>query len=283
MKRKQRQQVVEAVNSRKMAAAENRVARKELKDKEEQKIAEALIKKPVSVPLIGCETLAQAILEKAPRLLDHGDYRSALTKVGRRPGRWIRPLEDWQPKGRARDTLFYSLMEHLFAKYKTPLFVWNAFFTPDYNLLNDCGAIPLVKAAVDIAGGESAYKVLNNLVPFTRRMAHDIMQITGHVGFIEAIRTVQVKSVGGDKRLLKAYMDAEGDTLRRIEDETFWATVIQWFANSPMLDPNQVGPLCDYIRRRRAEDNTFSMKGRTPAALMRSMNEWHRDLTRVKV
>ena len=38
-----------------------------------------------------------------------------------------------------------------------------------------------------------------------------------------------------------------GRRLHSAADEAFWITVIDWFAKNPMLIPNQVGPLVDYI------------------------------------
>jgi hypothetical protein len=61
-----------------------------------------------------------------------------------------------------------------------------------------------------------------------------------------------------------------------------------------MLDPVHFGPIVDFVRHRkfgtenvlsedgtvdrRPLDPTFTMKGRTPAALLRRVDEWHREL-----
>jgi hypothetical protein len=45
-----------------------------------------------------------------------------------------------------------------------------------------------------------------------------------------------------------------------------------------MLDRAQIAPLCDYILRRFQETPGFSMQGRTATALLRDMDQWHRDL-----
>ncbi len=62
-----------------------------------------------------------------------------------------------------------------------------------------------------------------------------------------------------------------------------WWTVIGWLSRTEMLDPSQVAPLVDYISHRRREDRGFSMSGRSLAALIRGLNEWHRELATEKV
>jgi hypothetical protein len=67
------------------------------------------------------------------------------------------------------------------------------------------------------------------------------------------------------------------------DDEAFWSTVIEWFARAKAIGPSQVAPLVDYIAHRHRQDATFSMSGRTPLALTRGLNEWHRELAVDKV
>ena len=66
-------------------------------------------------------------------------------------------------------------------------------------------------------------------------------------------------------------------------DEEFWLTVLRWFCQHPLLDRRQVGPLLDYVAHRRGEDPAFSMKGRSPLAMLRAMREWHGLLARERV
>jgi hypothetical protein len=47
-----------------------------------------------------------------------------------------------------------------------------------------------------------------------------------------------------------------------------------------MLDPGEVAPLVDYIDHRRREEPGFTMKGRSPLAMLRAMKEWHGNLTK---
>jgi hypothetical protein len=73
--------------------------------------------------------------------------------------------------------------------------------------------------------------------------------------------------------------------------------VIHFFVNNPMLDPDQVGPIVDFIHnqkyvpqeiaqpggtveRRPPQQPNLAMKGRSAAKLVRQVEEWHRQLAR---
>lgn len=221
----------------------------------------------------------------APRLLEDPTYnRISRDLIRVHPG--IRPLSAWEPKGKGKLTLFRSLCDHLYSRYPTPAFLWNVFFVEDAT--NDLWS--RYKVGVRrIAMGASLYDLVKSgewPVPFTRAQCHDFLTgTTSDTPFLEAIRRVQVRSVGGDTRLWRAWCSdrAPGAEPHDRPGEEFWATVLQWLARIEMFDPGQVGPLSDYIRFRRVQDPSFSMKGRSPAALLAAMNEWHTDLQKVRV
>lgn len=98
-----------------------------------------------------------------------------------------------------------------------------------------------------------------------------------------ALRRVQVKAEGGDRRLLTHWMKVEeARYLGSPTDEAFWLTVLRFFAQSPMLDTAQIGPLCDLIRTRRRGDPMFTMQGRTVGSMLKALHEWHGDLAKAK-
>jgi hypothetical protein len=102
-------------------------------------------------------------------------------------------------------------------------------------------------------------------------------------------RRIQVKTAGGTPRLFQVWADTRpGQALGTRDEEVFWASVIDWFSKHPMFDPTQVGPMVDYIVYRRNPnpqdpyDRNFSMKGRSPMAMLRGMQEWHNELAKVR-
>lgn len=216
------------------------------------------------------------VAEVAPRLIDDG-YLGAFRNACEVD--WVRPLDTWVPRGKGKETLFRSLMEHLFARFPMPPFLWTAF---DGRERNDA----FILFAAQVAAGGSAYKAVQEgllPVPLTRKMCHELMTVTGVMSFLEAIRRVQVRSCGGDAHFLRAWMGTRaGERLHPRVDEDFWQTVLAWFCANPMLPSAEVGPLVDYIIFRRNGDTGFSMKGRSPLALLGGMREWHGDLAKAR-
>jgi hypothetical protein len=226
--------------------------------------------------------LSGSLIEKlAPRLLDSPEYASAVGEFHNHRHRWLRTLEDWEPRGKGRETLFRSLAEHLFAKFKTPPFVWSVFFERDTGLRKR-----LSDVVMSVAGGASFYEEVKTgglPVPLTRKMCHEVLTSSSEVTVLQAVRRVQVRTCGGDERLWRAWLGTSvGRQIESEKSEIFWASVMEFLARNPMLDRAQVGPIVDFIRYRRGVDPTFSMKGRSANALLESMAEWHGELQAAK-
>ncbi len=219
--------------------------------------------------------LLRTVADKAPKLIV-GEFMRPLLNLDRFS--WIRPIEEWEPEGKARDTIFRSLVEHLLSKYRTPRFLWSAFFTT-----SDEKVAPIVDY---VAKGGSHYDKVKSgelPVPLTRKMCHDFLQTTTEYTFLSGLRRTQIRAYGGGPHLFRVWMGGPiGSTLHEPSEEEFWASVLQFFSNNPLIDYSQVGPLVDYIQYRRRGDRGFSMKGRTVLALMREMSAWHGELAKTK-
>jgi PcfJ-like protein len=211
--------------------------------------------------------------ERAPRLLTN-DTAPALKRMAAFD--WVQSPSDWQPLGKGRDTLFRSLAEHLFARFRMPPMLWTAFFDEE-------SGPTLARIAVHVGAGHSLYDAVGLgllPVPLTRRMCHELLADPGEATFLAAIRRVQVRAVGGTSGLGKAWMGTRaGGRLHDRASEEFWLDVLAWFAKNP-LPHADVTPLTDYIEGRRAATGSFSMKGRTATALTRDMRAWHEHLAR---
>jgi len=227
-------------------------------------------------PIIGEDFISQ-VKFKAPKLFDY-PYNEAVAKIPRTG--WIRDISTWKPLGKSRYTQFISLVEHLLSKYKTPQFLWSAFFDREH-------AEKTVPLAVHVAGGGSLYEKVQDgsfPVPFTRKLCHEFLKTPSDYAFMSAVRKIQVEAAGGDRRLFQIWHQTRHALrLGTVAEEAFSATVLHFFAKTTMLDPAQILPTIDYIYNRHREDPTFSMKGRSMLALMRDRDEWHTHLSRVKV
>jgi hypothetical protein len=259
--------------------------RAEKKSKRDQKRTEAEEKAQIAAQLIKHNNATQKkwfdgdqgiVQRKAEKLFDINPYSRAVKEILLLPR--VRSLETWEPRGKGRDTLFRSLCEHLFAKYRMPAFLWSAF-------LGERKYQQVEAAVLDIAKGGSLYTRIKDgtfTVPLTKKQCHSLLTSSADVPFMTAVRREQVLTHGGSKTLLEAWMRARGETLGTRPQEIFWDTVIAWFCKQAMMDMRQVGPLADYIANRYLNDTTFSMKGRGLLATIKAAEAWHGDLAKAK-
>jgi hypothetical protein len=218
--------------------------------------------------------LLRVVAEKALRVVSEERLR-AFERMAQAP--WFRAPEDWKPDGKGGDRLFRSLAAHLFGRYPMPAFLWSAFLAGEERAA-------LVKVAIHVASGGSLFEAVKTglmPVPLTRKMCHELLARGGEGDFLDVVRRVQVRTAGGNGRLLRAWLSTEaGARVHDREGENFWQAVLAWLAANPMLAVSEIGPLADYIAFRRRQDAAFSIKGRSVLALLRGMREWHGDLAR---
>ena len=226
------------------------------------------------------------MIEKKGRKLMEDRFHVPLSALDKAV--WVRPVEEWKPKGKSGHALFRSLAKHLCVKYTMPDFMYSVFFEED-DLVRKVG----VRLFVHLGQGGSFYKLVKDErfpVPLTKRMCHVFMQSTVKFRFIEAVRHAQVVVHGGDRHITQSIMTT-GQLGRRfnvnrgfirggIHQEVFWDTVIQWTCNQGMLAPAQFSPIYDWIRHQYAQTQDFSMKGRTGVSVLRAVDEWHGELAK---
>ncbi|MDP2696102.1 MAG: PcfJ domain-containing protein, partial [bacterium] len=220
------------------------------------------------------------------RLISHNDYKMAAQNLqdGLSDEQSQALIATWKPKGKGRDALFRSLAEHFYCKFPIPSFLWSVFFFNKASRFTDRffnNNICLVNLVKHLAAGGSLYKAVQQKqlpVPLTRKMCHDFLQSDKSTSFLRALRKVQIQAVGGDKKLLDQWMLHDVSSMSSYEDECFWFSFLAWLAKNPMLESSQVAPIIDYIKYTRRERPDFSMKGRSALALLRSIEDWHREL-----
>lgn len=231
-----------------------------------------------------------SVIRKAPKLADPelefvmgllfadgGTYEDAYIPVP-----LIRPISEFRPVGKSVESQLFSLVNHLYCKYKMPTFLYNI-FTPEHrsHLAQWADERDLFIKLAQGAGVSSLCK--DGYLPdcLTKRMQHLFMRGEREDTIIGAVRRAQVTAFGGSKSLVTAVQNTflrEGQN-----NELFWQGVIQWFCSAGMLHMPQVGPMLDYLRSRRDQDAKFSMKGRTIGSVMRETEEWHATLAKIRV
>lgn len=219
-------------------------------------------------------------------------YVEALINLMRLGRHWIRPLEEWRPAVRSRRRQFSSLLRHLLAEYPVPEFMDAAWFGGE----NDAFAKRSREWFIHIGRGHNI-RTATTPFPLTKRMAHCFLEAPDRYTPGHALRWGQVHALGGDRRLTEALLGT-----RLAEDFAnyeFWQSAILFFVNHPMLDRRHVGPIVDFIYAQKFDHQEvmiapghieqipppqpgFTMRGRTPQALLRLVEEWHEETVREK-
>jgi len=231
------------------------------------------------------------------------DTKPALSRLGSQDGNtfiealgalaswhkhWLRDSSEWRPDSHNARKQFGSLARHLLTRYDVPVFMDGAWFlgdVPDADIQQ--------KWFVQVGMGTNIRKAEIPLT-LTKKMAHLFLNAPDDYSIYEAFRWGQILGLGGEESLVRA---VNGTQLgRSFENEDFWHTVVHFFVNNPMLDPDEVGPIVDYIQNQKYEireeevdgetvelpplQPNFSIKARSMNKLLHQMEMWHRGLNK---
>jgi len=250
------------------------------------------------------QALLQLLLHVAKRD-DFFDIKPAIVRLGPLQGntfiealgvlaswhkRWLCDPLEWRPDTHNARKQFGSLARHLLAKYNVPVFMDTAWFLepgPESQKQQEW--------FVHVGTGGNIRKAEIPLT-LTKKMAHLFLESPDDYTVYEAFRRGQILGLGGESPLVRAVNGTQLGS--SFENEKFWHKVIHFFVNNPMLDPDQVGPLVDYMHNQKfvpreetidgqvvqlaPEQPNFSIKGRSMDKLLRQMEMWHRHLTRAE-
>jgi hypothetical protein len=218
-------------------------------------------------------------------------FVDGLLALARHARNWIRLPTLWKPKTHNARRQFSSLARHLFAEWPVPAFMDSVWF-----LGNGRGTVQQQEWFVHVGCGQNI-RTTDLPIPYTKRMAHHFMHAPSDLTVEAALRWGQILGIGGSERLARAVVGTRLSTSFGHDD--FWVTVLRFFIANPMLDLAHVGPIIDYIEQQRyvsqdvlvapgvverrgpAQPN-FTMKGRTPASLLRQVDAWHRMLAKTE-
>lgn len=221
------------------------------------------------------------------RILNNVEYIRSVVNMVEYSKSWLRPFEQWKPVSKNVHRQFRAFVRYLFAKYEMPEFMDSAWRTYDKTVIG---------WYISIGEGNNIRNAKAVPIKLSKKMAHYFLQAPEYYSPWAALRWAQVHALGGNKVIADAV--AETRLGREFVDNKFWKTVIQFFINNPMLDRVHYGPIVDFIFNKKYENGganvelmddcevggeqpDFSMKGRTPAALLRQVNDWHRQLGKV--
>jgi hypothetical protein len=185
----------------------------------------------------------------------------------------IRDVGTWRRTGYNAERQLLSLVRHLFVKYPVPAFLYKAWLPGGTN--------PERQWFIEITAGVSVRQLSRLPVVLTKRMAFLFLTAPDWCTPMAALRYAQVVALGGDEWLAwhvnRSHLGQNG-----FRDDGFWSTVIRFLAGVPMLDGAQINVILEYINHRRALEPGFSMKGRTPNALLRQVDDWQAGQNRLR-
>ncbi len=212
---------------------------------------------------------------------------AALFRLATLHNEWVAPPETWKVKYSSPRRRFGSLVRHLCTRYSVPAFMDAAWFEGEA-----AGGQRHMDWFLHLGAGHNL-RAAAVPIELTKRMAHAALRAPGDTPIEAALRWGQVRGMRGTVRLARAVVGSRLGAPQA--DEPFWATVVQFLVNNPMLDPSQVGPIVDFLynqrfvsREVRGQNGEWArlgppqpdltMKGRTAIALVRLVEDWHRTL-----
>jgi len=212
-----------------------------------------------------------------------------LIRLWHRRGQWRRPLKEWRPKSHNRERQFASLLRHLMADYNVPSFmdtVW---------LRNDRGSARFRDAWVHVGRGKNIRTAKGLPMPLSKKAAHNLLSAPEELTFEHAFKWAHMQTFDLRPRASAAMLGSRWGS--DFEQSVFWDSVLRFLASNPMISPDRIGPIVDYIYAQKFEGPVllvdgddilrddpphpgFSMRGRQGQALLEQVEDWHRVLGR---
>ena len=235
--------------------------------------------------LLHVEKRAPDLLDARPALqrlgrVEGNTFVEALGALARHSDAWQQSPSEWKPDSRNPRRQFASLTRFLLARYDVPTCLDSGWFGGwDQEAQRQQGWF------IHVGSGQNIRTADLPLV-FSKRMAHVFAEAPGELTATEALRWAQVVGQEGSEVLAQAVIATELG--RSFADESFWSTVVLFFVENPMLDPDMVGPIVDYINHQKyvpTEEGeppqpSYTMKGRSAVKLLRQVEDWHERLAR---
>ena len=129
----------------------------------------------------------------------------------------------------------------------------------------------------------------------TKRMTHFFVQGPSDLPISGAFRYAQVLGLGGQESLARSLLGTRIGT--DFGNHDFWVTVIRWLIDHSEVEVVHHGPIIDFLHDQKYVPSVInplshlpdqpelvppqpnlSIKGRSPASLLRAVESWHREM-----
>ena len=196
-------------------------------------------------------------------------------------GHWIRDAESFrEPKSKNPDKRLRLLAQHHLQLYPVPEVFWTALPTMAERRANEVRQfVPdRMRLLICALQGGSLYKEHTKEF-LTKRETHFLLTCPIAFPSLEhgcwyAVARVEGASVGVAAAIAKS-------KLNRYPFDEFWRYVARWFAKNP-VSMNIITDYVDWINAKHTENPGFKLAGATVESLRKRVEDWHRDLARVK-
>jgi hypothetical protein len=193
-------------------------------------------------------------------------------------GNRIRSLEDWDCRLRTSDPgrRRMDLIRHLFALYRVPAFLEKVWQT-DAKGEHPAFLRIFYPWYIAVAQGRSLYSTCSHGI-LTRRECHVFLGAPDWLEPAHAVWWARARCEGGSDSACRAVASAfERKDIR----SPFWAATARYFARNPVAR-RELTDLLDWVADEHTRSRTFTLSGRSLAAVRKRSEEWHRANTRAK-
>ncbi len=170
-----------------------------------------------------------------------------------------------------------ELVRHVFAKYKTPDFLFNEWENSTKNILK----YNFKEWYICVATGGSLYKEITKEF-LTKKETHIFLNcahpIKAEEALIFSIAKAECENDGIALKIAKSKMK------EKLMDE-YWKQNIRWFSKNIPSKVEEINDLIDYLEHKKRENENYTLAGmgHTLGSLTKKMHDWHYDLRRLKI
>lgn len=228
------------------------------------------------------ERLLRAVWRAAPALLERDlvSWSGALLALSVAHERWLRAPETFAP-ARAREARgqLAELAGHLLARYPVPRFLDAAWLEEPGHAFQQLWE--------HVARGENLRTARDLPLPLTRRAAHFALAAPDDMPILAALRWGQARALGADSRVANGVLQTPLRERFVAAERAFHEELIRWFMAHPEVPPARYEGVVAYaLDQRYGHDPSlgraprpgFSLRGRTPTALLREVDAWRERL-----
>jgi len=233
-------------------------------------------------------------ISRISKLFEHQNSINLILNVLKYKKYWKRDLTSWKPKTYNREKAEVELIQHLFEKYSVPTFLYNFWLENDdidqkfqnqnrYSYIRKIDNDLYRKLLIELGEGISLRKIQTPIfidkLEITKKFAYYFNQVPkNYISIDQASLFCVLKICHVPDNLIPFIV--ESDKIQNLlQNYNFWKEIWAYFANNPMINPVQLGPIIDYVYNLKfIERVDYKINHRNPLNLLIAIDEWHQKL-----